>query len=315
MRSLPLLIFFLSACSPEASDTYADVRQQLTEHTATIELVTNNGQARLLLAPELQGRVITTTHGGERGVANGWFAADRLVAGQPLPAGIGGEDRLWIAPLGSQFSFYYGQERPLREDNWAVPTTMDGEAYTVTDRDNYSVSLTKEMRLTNFVGTHFYLQAERTVRLLDTEESGRLLGLTVPTGLDFVAFTSENSLTNLGADSLTVDNGLVGIWSAGMFAGGDRAEIILPLRKRASLDDLFQYFGPLGSDRLRLEDSTVYFRADGRYRSKIGIPPELAPAVYGAYDPDRQRLTIVQYQTTTATCYGNSTVSIQEEPC
>ncbi len=53
------------------------------------------------------------------------------------------------------------------------------------------------------------------------------------------------------------------------------------------------YFGPLAPDRLRTTDNAVFFKADGQYRAKIGVPPARSTGVAGSYDPQRKTLTIV----------------------
>ena len=73
-------------------------------------------------------------------------------------------------------------------------------------------------------------------------------------------------------------------------------------------------WGRLIRTRLKIKDLVLLFKADGKYRSKIGIPPGLAPSIYGYYAKDKQRLTIVQYQKTNDSLYFNSDVTIQEDP-
>ena len=55
------------------------------------------------------------------------------------------------------------------------------------------------------------------------------------------------------------------------------------------------YFGQVPPDRLVVKDDVIYFCADGKYRSKIGINPKRSKGVSGSYDADNKVLTIVQY--------------------
>jgi hypothetical protein len=75
------------------------------------------------------------------------------------------------------------------------------------------------------------------------------------------------------------------------------------------------YFGKVPPDRLRVEDGILFFKGDGRYRSKIGLSPQRARPVAGSYDGQRNVLTVVQYtQPEGASDYVNSMWEIQDEP-
>jgi hypothetical protein len=61
--------------------------------------------------------------------------------------------------------------------------------------------------------------------------------------------------------------------------------------------------------------SAIFFRADGQYRSKIGIPPARAVPIAGSYDSSAHVLTLVQYtRPEDASQYVNSMWGIQQEP-
>ena len=64
-----------------------------------------------------------------------------------------------------------------------------------------------------------------------------------------------------------------------------------------------------------VKDKVIYFAADGKYRSKIGISPQRSKAVLGSYDADNKVLTIVQFsQPAGVTDYVNSLWKIQDNP-
>jgi hypothetical protein len=64
-----------------------------------------------------------------------------------------------------------------------------------------------------------------------------------------------------------------------------------------------------------MKDSTIFFKGDGQYRSKIGIPPRRAFDVAGSYDAAAHVLTLVQYTLPAgASRYVNSMWEIQREP-
>ena len=75
------------------------------------------------------------------------------------------------------------------------------------------------------------------------------------------------------------------------------------------------YFGRLPADRLVVTEAVVFFRGDGRHRSKIGVPPPRARSLAGSYDAAAHVLTLVQYtRPAGATRYVNSMWEIQREP-
>jgi hypothetical protein len=75
------------------------------------------------------------------------------------------------------------------------------------------------------------------------------------------------------------------------------------------------YFGQVPPDRLVVQDDVVFLRADGLYRSKIGIGPKRSQAILGSYDAGSKVLTIVQFnQPAGVTDYVNSLWKLQDNP-
>ncbi|MEM9260234.1 MAG: DUF6786 family protein [Bacteroidota bacterium] len=310
-------VFFLllmTSCSEPPSATYQQDLDLLKRRTPIIELVGENPSARVLISPSFQGRVMTSTYGGLDGKPNGWFDRNKLAAGEGPYAGLGGEDRVWIGPLGSQFSFYYQQLEPLDEDNWLVPPAMETDPFELVSSTPTAMSVRGEMALTNFKGTKFKLRVDREVSLLDHDAIEKNLGISLPKQVASVAFRSENRLTNTGDEAWSKQTGLATLLSMGMYPGTDSTTVLIPLPDSVSLDDIFQYFAPLGQDRLSITDGILHLRTDGRLRSKIGIPRQLAPPVYGSYVADEQRLTIVRYRQTNDSLYFNSNATVQANP-
>jgi len=203
---------------------------------------------------------------------------------------------------------------PLDEDNWLVPSAMETDPYELVASGPTSVSVRKEMELTNFGRANFQLRVDREVSLLDKSAAEKNLGVSLPEQVAFVAFRSENRLTNQGDKAWDRQTGLATLLSMGMYAGTDSTTVLIPLNDSVSLADIFRYFAPLDQDRLRITDGVLHYRTDGRLRSKIGIPRELAPPVYGSYAADEQRLTIVRYRQTDDSLYFNSNVTVQADP-
>ncbi|WP_298537518.1 DUF6786 family protein [uncultured Algibacter sp.] len=302
------------------NDLYAQISNYETDFelfaskTRIIELVSSDGKGRIAIAPEIQGKIIGSSYHGLKGKNNGWINKFAFNNGSINFEAIGGEDRIWLGPLGGQHSFYFQQLKPLRETNWMVPPQLSSDAFTLKSSSSRSVVLEKGMELTNFIGTCFRLNIERRIKILERHTIENNLNISLDKNLNYVAYESAHTLTNTGLKKWKKETGLIALWSAGMFEGSDESVVIIPLEKPASLEDIYKYMGPLDSERLSIKKQVVLFKADGKYRSKIGIPNTLAPTIYGCYSKNKKQLTIVQYRKTNDSLFFNSNVSIQKEP-
>jgi hypothetical protein len=104
-----------------------------------------------------------------------------------------------------------------------------------------------------------------------------------------------------------------------MLKSNDQTNVVIPYKKGDSLslgkivtDD---YFGKLDSDRLKIKDGYLLFKADAKQRSKIGVSPKRALPIAGSYDAENNVLTISQFTLPEGvTSYVNSTWKIQDDP-
>ncbi|MEW4924912.1 DUF6786 family protein [Algibacter sp. 2305UL17-15] len=308
-----LILCFFGCCSP-SEHSYQNLLNTIKSQTEVVELISNNGKARLMVSPFHQGKILASTYDGLDGDYNGWINTIALADTISKNKNIGGEERLWLGPLGSQFSFYYQQIKPISDANWKVPETIDAEPYQLVAIEKDVVSLTKNMRLTNFVGTIFNLKIDRTITLFNSEAIKQNLNIDFDSSMNFVAFETKNTLTNTDSIPWTKNTGLIGLWSAGMYKGTDDSVVIIPLQHQGNLDNIYTYFGTLDETRLLLKENTLLFKGDGKYKTKIGIPPQFAPNMYGCYTKSKNRLTIVEYKKENDSLYSNSFISIQDEP-
>jgi hypothetical protein len=152
--------------------------------------------------------------------------------------------------------------------------------------------------------------------MLTNAEVATLLGETPGNGVQIVAFESSNTVTNAGRSAWTPKSGLVSIWILGQLTPSPSTTIAIPYNASASgpvVND--SYFGKVPADRLIVKPPMIYFRGDGRHRSKIGLPPSRALPLAGSYDAAGQVLTLVQYtRPANANNYVNSMWEIQREP-
>lgn len=293
----------------------------LKKFTNIIVLRDSSGQGQIAICAALQGRVMTSTSGGDAGSSYGWINREAFTSGDTSEHinVFGGEDRIWLGPEGGQFSIYFSKGREFNLDNWYVPRVIDLDPYEISSSSSSEAVFTKDAELTNYSGTVFNIALKRTIRLIEKDETLRTLRLgNEARELLSVAFESINELTNNGPDAWKKETGLLSVWILGMFNPSSDAVIIIPYQgDKTELREIVNdsYFGRIPGDRLKLVGRTVFFKADGEYRSKIGLLPEDAPEHMGSYDPENGVLTVVKYsKSADEKDYVNSLWEIQKEP-
>lgn len=291
----------------------------LREHTEVVELV--SGNARVAVVPVYQGRVMTSTNRGEAGPSFGWINYDLIRSGeiQPHINVFGGEDRFWMGPEGGQFSIFFAPSDPFDLEHWQTPACIDTEPYEVVLSNADSVRFRHAARLTNYSGTSLEVGIERTVRLLSAGEAESILKVSLGSEVEVVAFESDNRIANTGPEPWTRETGLLSIWILGMFNPSPRTTAIIPYHTgpEEELGPVVNdaYFGKVPADRLVVGDGVIFFRADGEYRSKIGLPPQRATGFMGSWDGAHGVLTLVAYdQPDGILDYVNSMWEIQDAP-
>ncbi|MGB1874986.1 MAG: DUF6786 family protein [Akkermansiaceae bacterium] len=268
--------------------------------------VLSHGDARIIVVPQWQGRVMTSTAAGDAGDSYGWInyeAVEKGILPEEKRVGIdkhihifGGEERLWLGPEGGQHAIFF---EPRQKDysfaNWKTPALIDTEAFDVTAVSESKMSLRKEGSVINNSGTTFQLQLERTVEVLSPADFAAKVGVEAPEGVKSIAFETTNTLTNRGKQAWNEQSGMLSIWMLGMLKHGPSTNVVIPLKPGEHRAVNTDYFGEVGADRLKVKDDLLFFKADGQFRSKIGIPPQRCRDYCGSYDPDRKTLTIVQF--------------------
>lgn len=307
----------MTTSTTESTPTFGDDLAFLEEHTDVIVL--SSGDARVAVAPEYQGRVMTSTSGGIDGPSYGWINREAIASGerQPHINVFGGEDRFWLGPEGGQFSIFFDAGDPFDLEHWQTPEPIDWGPWEVLQQDSNYAKFGKSMELVNYSRTTFELAAVRTVRLLD--DPAERLGLGPRERTSAVAYESENTITNTGEAAWDEDTGLLSIWILGMFNPSPETTVVIPFVEGSDathgpvVNDA--YFGKVPGDRLRVEDGVMFFLGDGRYRSKIGVSRPRAKPIIGSYAADSGVLTLVHYSLLErSTDYVNSMWEIQDEP-
>jgi hypothetical protein len=132
-----------------------------------------------------------------------------------------------------------------------------------------------------------------------------------------VGYRTLNILSNTGDQVWTETTGMPCLWLLDMFNPSPSTVIILPYRsgpgdtsKPATTD----YFGEIPADRIRIDGSTIFFKADGQSRGKLGIHPKRAQPVAGSYDAQHMVLTITLFDTDSAARYLNQEWNTNKAP-
>ena len=314
----------MSACKEQADQkgTFAyDLAFLKKHHTDLVLLKDPSGGAQVIILPAYQGRVMTSTADGENGISFGWINYDLITEGKFSEqfTALGGEERFWLGPEGGQFSLYFKKGADFTFNNWVVPRPIDSEPFNLISATETEAKFEKDMHLENYSGTMFDLKVSRNISLLDKNSLNELLGLELSSDIRSVGFQSENILTNVGTETWNEQKGLLSVWVLSMLKSNDQTNVVIPYKKGDSLslgkivtDD---YFGKLDSDRLKIKDGYLLFKADAKQRSKIGVSPKRALPIAGSYDAENNVLTISQFTLPEGvTSYVNSTWKIQDDP-
>lgn len=313
--SFSSLCILLCSCSPKhPKGTFGYDQKFLKNHQEIITLKENNDKSQLIVLPDLQGRVITSTSGGLKGNSYGWMHYDLIASGafEEHFNPFGGEDRFWIGPEGGQFSIFFKKGTAFTFDNWFTPKELDTEPFDVINQTNKEVVFRKKMQLVNYQEYTFDIEVNRTVTIFEKKQIEEELGIDITNKIDYVAYQSNNEIVNIGDQSWAKESGLLSIWILGMYIPSKNTTVILPYRDSLTLNS--SYFGSIPPDRLTITDKHVMFKGDGTHRFKLGLPPQNIMPFIGSFDADKQILTIVSYTFEEDNSYVNSVWRSQKNP-
>src|SRR5882672_9393453 len=144
------LLLMLSACHQRpvehtavtdtlsSQGTYAYDASFLKKYSRkVIELKSENGDAKVLLSADYQGRVMTSTAAGDSGSSFGWINYGLISSGEKKQHmnPVGGEERFWMGPEGGQYSIYFKKGDSFNYAHWFVPAVLDTVTYDITQSD------------------------------------------------------------------------------------------------------------------------------------------------------------------------------------
>jgi hypothetical protein len=279
-------------------------------HDSVIVLKDNSGHSKIIVSPKYQAKVLTSTTSGNDGMSIGWV--NYKAFGDTLDAHMnayGGENRFWLGPEGGKFSLFFKPGAKMVFENWKTPAAFDSEPWDVTNKDGQSVTMHKNMDLTNYKGTGLNISVDRTVKILQPSSIANILGINVDTSVKVVGYETDNVITNAGKNDWTENTGMPCIWILDMFKPSPATVIVVPFKNAAgqpfSKVATTNYFGEIPPDRLKHTDDVLYFKADGKSRGKLGVSPLFARHFAGSYDSKNKLLTIINFDMDSAAKYLN----------
>jgi len=281
--------------------------QFLKQHdTSLVQLKTGN--AFVLVSPKYQGKVFTSGASGENGMSFGWINYKAFTAPvDPHMNAYGGENRLWLGPEGGKYSLYFKPGDSMVFNNWKTPSPIDTEAWQVAAVNDHAVSLKKQMRLKNYAGSSLDLNIDRSVTILMPQQIEQDLSIKLGDSVKYVGYSTANKLTNTGEEEWTEKTGMPCIWILDMFNPSASTTIVIPYKKADNKTKVAttDYFGEIPSDRIMLTGNTLFFKADGKSRGKLGVVPAHVLPFAGSYDETNNVLTITRFTVDNAAKYLN----------
>jgi len=262
-----------------------------------------NPQAQIIVSAKYQAKVFTSTAQGTGGQSFGWVNYKAFNGSlDPHMNAYGGENRFWLGPEGGKYSLFFAPDSTMEFDNWKTPDAFDSESWTIEKSDARSATLTKQMNLLNYKGTHLSLSIERVIQLLSPMEIDRQTGMEISKSfpdIKLVAYLTDNKLTNTGTASWDENTGMPCIWILDMFTPSDKTVIVVPFKKTPATEfnqvAATDYFGAIPEDRLKHTEDVLYLKADGKMRGKLGVRPAKARDWIGSYSADSKVLTLLHY--------------------
>jgi hypothetical protein len=289
----------------------------LKQKDSVVLLNSKDGSGQVIVSAKYQGKVFTSTADGLNGKSFGWinyktFAADSL---DPHMNAYGGEDRLWLGPEGGKFALFFKPGTKMEFANWYTPAAIDHESWQLGSKTDKKVSLSKSTSITNYAGTKLVLNLNREVGIIEPDETEKILGIKLDSGVKSVAFSTVNTITNTGDKAWDKQTGAPCLWNLDMFSPSAKAVTVVPYNEKATGKvATTDYFGQIPPDRLKDEKGILLLKADGKSRGKLGLPPNRAKTMTGNYDGQNNVLTITLFEVDPKATYLNQEWKTDKDP-
>jgi hypothetical protein len=285
-----------------------------------IVLSSDDEKAQVIVSAKYQGKVFTSTANGLSGNSFGFVGYKALDSGviDEHMNGYGGENRFWLGPEGGKYSVYFASGAEQVFDHWHTPKPIDIEPWDVVSSNAKNVVMKKEMQVTNYLGNQFQLNVDRKISFVEPADANRMLGIAANKELNMVAYQTDNTITNLNDFEWTEETGTICIWILDMFNSAPDAVTVIPFNEGAEAEMgkivTSDYFGEIPAGRLKIQESVIYLKTDGKFRSKLGLNSKRTKAIAGNYDPGSKRLTITTFDVDKNAIYMNQEWGLAQNP-
>lgn len=278
--------------APQGS--YGYDKQFLRKHDSNI-VELRSGNASVLVSPAYQAKVFTSSADGDNGKSFGWINYKVFgAATDPHMNAYGGENRFWLGPEGGKYSLYFKKGDSMVFENWKTPAPIDKETWEVDKKNDQAVILKKNISISNYAGTLLNMQVTREIAVQGKNEIESTLSIQLGDSVKFVGYSTNNLLKNTGDKEWNEQTGMPCIWILDMFNPSDSTVIVIPHKPAEAQKKVAttNYFGEIPADRIKFSNNTLFFKADGKSRGKLGILPQYALPFAGSYDAQNNVLTI-----------------------
>ncbi|MEN0054993.1 MAG: DUF6786 family protein [Mucilaginibacter sp.] len=289
----------------------------LKARDSIVVLKSKDGNGQIIVSPKYQAKVFTSTADGLKGKSFGWIKYETFDAAHPDEHmnAYGGEDRLWLGPEGGRFSLFFKPGTKMEFENWHTPAAVDNERWDLVSATATKVLLSKTTQLQNYVGTKLSVKLERDIEILEPGFIQQALGIELDTKIKSVGFSTQNKITNTGDNTWDKTSGAPCLWNLDMFTPTPKTVIVVPYQETATGKiATTNYFGEIAKDRIAYKNGVLLFKADGKSRGKLGIPPNRAKNMVGSYDADNKVLTITLFTVDSKADYLNQEWKPDTEP-
>ncbi|MHB9057084.1 MAG: DUF6786 family protein [Paludibacteraceae bacterium] len=292
----------------------------LSQKDSLFVLKSDKGEAQVIVSAKYQAKVFTSTATGFKGKSLGFINYKFFEAGvvDEHMNGFGGENRFWLGPEGGQYSIFFEPGVEQNIDNWHTPKPVDIEKWEISSASDKEVVLTKNMELKNYMGNLLKIAVDRKISLIPDAQISVDIGMVLPGNVKTVAYVTNNKITNKNDFEWTPKTGTVCIWMLDMFNPSDSAVTVVPYNegdeKQIGKIATTNYFGEIPAERIKMDKGILYFRTDGKFRSKIGMTSKRTKSVAGNYDPISKRLTIITFEVDKEKQYLNQEWNPNKDP-
>ncbi len=297
------LVCFLN--SVNAQEKFDEDLKLLNQYINPIVLI--SGEKQIVVSSEFQGRILTSTAKGLKGRSYGWFNKKLLTGGDSFQqkSKLGGEGRIWFGPDQGPYTLFFEIDSLTGEKNHKSPIDLDTISFPILSKTEKSVTLGNRLKIKNMNGFVFAVDVKRKIALLDEAFVNKSLNVDLgKNNLDYVSYSTNTTMTNIGKENWSKKSGLMSLWDLGCLHPTPGTTVVIPLKKQ--MDTATVYFTPIDKTRINIKNKVLYYKADADYLNKIGTLPEYTKPYFGSYSPESNVLTIIKFNFEGDTDYVNA---------